>query len=60
MARLPTNKRNAPKQSILGLVYQIQQTRHEQGLRETYRWYQQQDRPEPDYSWEDRLLVSAR
>jgi nucleoside-diphosphate-sugar epimerase len=28
----------------------------EVGLRETYRWYQQQQRPEPDYSWEDHLL----
>ncbi|MGQ0561840.1 MAG: NAD-dependent epimerase/dehydratase family protein [Gemmatimonadota bacterium] len=32
----------------------------EDGLRETYRWYQQQERPRPDFSWEDRLLVSAR
>lgn len=31
----------------------------EQGLRETYRWYQQQDRPPVDYAWEDRLLASA-
>ena len=32
----------------------------EDGLRETFRWYRQQQRPRPDYSWEDRLLVSAR
>jgi hypothetical protein len=32
----------------------------EYGLRETYRWYTQQQRPQPDFSWEDRLLVSAR
>ena len=32
----------------------------EEGLRETYRWYQQQQRPHPDFSWEDRLLVAAR
>lgn len=32
----------------------------EDGLRETYRWYQQQQRPQPDFSWEDRLLVSAQ
>lgn len=32
----------------------------EDGLRETYRWYQQQQRPQPDFSWEDRLLASAR
>lgn len=31
----------------------------EDGLRETYRWYQQQRRPQPDFSWEDRLLASA-
>jgi len=28
----------------------------EDGLRETYRWYQRQQRPEPDFSWEDQLL----
>jgi nucleoside-diphosphate-sugar epimerase len=38
----------------------IELTPLEAGLRKTYRWYQQQQRPEPDYSWEDRLLVSAR
>jgi nucleoside-diphosphate-sugar epimerase len=32
----------------------------EDGLRETYRWYQQQKRPQPDFAWEDRLLVSAQ
>jgi 2'-hydroxyisoflavone reductase len=31
----------------------------EQGLRETYRWYQQQRRPAPDYAWEDRLLAAS-
>jgi nucleoside-diphosphate-sugar epimerase len=31
----------------------------EEGLRETYRWYQQQRRPLPDCSWEDRLLSAA-
>jgi 2'-hydroxyisoflavone reductase len=31
----------------------------EDGLRETYRWYQQQQRPRADFSWEDRLLVTA-
>ena len=31
----------------------------EDGLRETYHWYQQQRRPQPDFSWEDRLLASA-
>ena len=32
----------------------------EEGLRETYRWYEQQQRPQPDFSWEDRLLVAVR
>jgi 2'-hydroxyisoflavone reductase len=32
----------------------------EEGLRETYDWYQRQQRPHPDFSWEDRLLVAAR
>ena len=32
----------------------------EDGLRETYRWYREQQRPQPDYSWEDRLLESRR
>jgi nucleoside-diphosphate-sugar epimerase len=32
----------------------------EEGLQETYRWYEQQRRPQPDFSWEDRLLVAAR
>ena len=31
----------------------------EDGLRDTFRWYQQQRRPQPDFSWEDRLLASA-
>jgi 2'-hydroxyisoflavone reductase len=32
----------------------------EAGLRETFRWYEKQRRPQPDFSWEDRLLVAAR
>ena len=32
----------------------------EDGLRKTYRWYRSQQRPEPDFTWEDRLLASAR
>ena len=32
----------------------------EDGLRKTYRWYRGQQRPEPDFSWEDRLLAAAR
>ena len=31
----------------------------EQGLRETFRWYEQQQRPRPDFTWEDKALASA-
>jgi nucleoside-diphosphate-sugar epimerase len=31
----------------------------EDGLRETYRWYEGQERPSPDYSWEDQALASG-
>ena len=30
----------------------------EEGLRDTYRWYGRQDRPKPDYSWEDEALAA--
>jgi nucleoside-diphosphate-sugar epimerase len=36
----------------------LQLTPLEDGLRETYRWYQQQQRPQPDFSWEDRVLAA--
>lgn len=29
----------------------------EDGFRETYSWYRQQRRPQPDWAWEDRLLA---
>lgn len=32
----------------------------EEGLRETYRWYQAQEPATPDFSWEDKLLAAAR
>ena len=32
----------------------------EEGLRETYRWYERQERPAPDFAWEDALLATAR
>ena len=38
----------------------LELTPMEEGLRETYRWYREQQRPEPDYTWEDRLLASVR
>ena len=28
----------------------------EEGLRDTFRWYEQQKRPRPDFTWEDELL----
>lgn len=28
----------------------------EQGFKETFEWYQGQNRPRPDFSWEDRLI----
>jgi nucleoside-diphosphate-sugar epimerase len=31
----------------------------EEGLRETYRWYQQQERPKPDVAWEDSVLSAS-
>jgi nucleoside-diphosphate-sugar epimerase len=32
----------------------------ETGLRETFRWYEQQKRPHPDFSWEDEALAAAK
>lgn len=52
----PIIARNDRVRSELGLEL----TSLEDGLRETYQWYQQQERPQPDFSWEDRLLVAAR
>ena len=31
----------------------------EVGLGETFRWYERQQRPRPDYTWEDRAIASA-
>ena len=50
-----TVARNDRARSELGLDL----TPLEDGLRETYRWYQQQQRPQVDFSWEERLLTSA-
>jgi 2'-hydroxyisoflavone reductase len=36
----------------------VEMTPLAEGLRETYRWYRQQQRPQPDFSWEDRLLTA--
>ena len=32
----------------------------EVGLRETFRWYEQQERPRPDFTWEGRVFASMR
>jgi 2'-hydroxyisoflavone reductase len=34
----------------------LELTPMEDGLRQTFRWYEQQQRPRPDFSWEDDLL----
>lgn len=52
----PITTRPDRVRSELGLTL----TPIEEGLRETYRWYERQQRPQPDFSWEDRLLVAAR
>ena len=31
----------------------------DEGLRDTFQWYQQQERPEPDVSWENELLKNV-
>jgi 2'-hydroxyisoflavone reductase len=31
----------------------------EDGMRETFQWYEVQKKEQPDFSWEDRLLASA-
>ena len=48
----PITVSNDRTRSELGLLL----TPLEDGLRETYSWYQQQVRPQPDFSWEDSLL----
>ena len=37
----------------------LELTSLEDGLRETFDWYRQQKRPQPDFSWEDRLLSAS-
>ena len=36
----------------------LELTRLEAGLRETFRWYEQQQRPHPDFSWDDKALAA--
>jgi 2'-hydroxyisoflavone reductase len=40
-------------QSELGLGL----TALQDGLRETFRWYEQQQRPRPDFTWEDEVMA---
>ena len=35
----------------------LELTSLEHGLRETFQWYEQQQRPRPDFSWEDEVLA---
>ena len=46
--------RNDRARSELGLDL----TPLEEGLRETYLWYRQEQRPRPDFSWEECLLTA--
>ncbi|MFI5233790.1 MAG: NAD-dependent epimerase/dehydratase family protein [Gemmatimonadales bacterium] len=50
----PITVRADRAQSELGLAF----TALEDGLRETFRWYQRQARPKPDFAWEERALAS--
>jgi nucleoside-diphosphate-sugar epimerase len=52
----PITVRSDRARSDLGLEL----TSLEEGMRETFHWYEGQRRPEPDFSWDDRLLASLR
>ena len=52
----PLIVRTERARSELGIEF----TALEEGLRETFGWYQQQNRPRPDFSWDDQLLPAAR
>lgn len=41
-------------------VLKVKPTPFDAGLKETYRWYLRSKRPQPDYTFEDRLLELAR
>ena len=41
-------------------VLKVKMTDYATGLKETYKWYlRHKDFPEPDYSFEDKLLAKA-
>ena len=50
----PLTVRSNRVRSELGIAL----TPLEDGLRETFRWYKQQNRAKPDYSWEDKALAA--
>ena len=50
----PLTVRSDRVQSELGLAL----TPLEDGMRETFRWYQHQSRAKPDYSWEEKALAA--
>lgn len=52
----PITVRSERVQDELGITL----TPLEDGLRETFRWYRAQDRPAPNYAWEDQVLGAAR
>ena len=52
----PITVRSDRARSELGLEL----TPLEEGMRDTFRWYEGRRRPEPDFSWDDRLLASLR
>ena len=51
----PLTVRSARARSELGLHLRP----FDEGLAETFAWYLEQERPRPDFSWEDRLLADA-
>ena len=51
----PITVRTDRARSELGIEF----TPLEDGLRETFDWYRKQQRPRPDFSWEDTALAAA-
>ncbi len=51
----PITQSNARARSELG----FEPTPFEEGLAQTFAWYLKQERPAPDYAWEDRVLASV-
>ncbi len=49
----PITVRSDRVQTELGFTF----TSMEDGMRETFKWYARQERPKPDYSWEDKAIA---